>query len=228
VNSITKMIEILFYAAIAVFFFFQYRKVLGQRPDDTTSRPYRPDSATSTNVITLPAKNVRTAGKEGAPESGETLVEFPASLSGLLMRLKHQDPSFSEKKFLSGARKAFEKIVTAYADGDTETLRPLLGDSVFAAFSRTIEERHRNGQRLAFTLHGVKDADILKIDINGTLARIQVQFHSEETSVLTASDGSVVEGDANDLDDARDIWVFERDLAQENRIWRLVETQNPA
>ena len=36
--------------------------------------------------------------------------------------------------FLAGAKQAYEMVVTAFAAGDRQSLRPLLSDEVFAAF----------------------------------------------------------------------------------------------
>ncbi len=45
------------------------------------------------------------------------------------------DPNFDGKAFLNGARRAYELIVTAFAKGDRETLKPLLSQDVFDGFS---------------------------------------------------------------------------------------------
>ena len=42
-----------------------------------------------------------------------------------------------------GARAAFEMIVTSFATGDRETLRPLLSDEVYENFAGAIVERAR-------------------------------------------------------------------------------------
>jgi len=43
------------------------------------------------------------------------------------------DRGFDKDQFLKGAQAAYEMILTAFAAGDRETLKPLLSDDVFTA-----------------------------------------------------------------------------------------------
>src|SRR5205085_4986063 len=52
-----------------------------------------------------------------------------------------QDPSFDPAHFLTGARAAYEMIVTAYAQGDRRTLKNLLSKEVYDGFETAIKER---------------------------------------------------------------------------------------
>ena len=64
----------------------------------------------------------------------------PASGNGVL-DIQHADPAFDTAKFLAGARDAYTQIVTAFAKGDVEALRPLLSPDVLAAFEAGIRGR---------------------------------------------------------------------------------------
>ena len=52
-----------------------------------------------------------------------------------------EDPSFSPDEFVRGARKAYELIVTAFAEGDRRTLKNLLSREVYDGFEGAIVER---------------------------------------------------------------------------------------
>src|SRR5690606_34119709 len=56
----------------------------------------------------------------------------PAAAEGVA-QLKSRDAGFEPARFLEGARQAYETIVTAYAAGDRETLKPLLAEAVMAS-----------------------------------------------------------------------------------------------
>ena len=51
-----------------------------------------------------------------------------------------QDPTFDARHFLTGARAAYEMIVTAYAQGDRRTLKNLLSKEVYDGFEAAMNE----------------------------------------------------------------------------------------
>src|SRR6201987_1054566 len=104
--------------ALAVFIFVRLRSVLGQRtgrerpPYDPYSAPDPVRNAANDKVIPLPPRTAEAA-----------------------------KPSFDAKHFITGARSAYEMIVTAYAEGDRRALRDLLAREVFDGFDAVIRER---------------------------------------------------------------------------------------
>ena len=52
-----------------------------------------------------------------------------------LQAIAEADRSFDPKHFLTGARAAYEMIVTAFAEGDRKSLKQLLSREVFDSFS---------------------------------------------------------------------------------------------
>src|SRR5208282_6176741 len=87
-----------------------------------------------------------------------------------LMDIKLADRTFETDHFVSGAKKAHELIVTAFAKGDRETLRPLLSDEVFAAFDRVLKAREGRKESIKFTLVGYKDVKITHALLKGRMA----------------------------------------------------------
>ena len=127
------------FLALAVFIFLRLRSVLGQRTGRERP-PYDPYSARE------PCGRRRRQGRGAAqPRAGsraakpvEEPVEPPASagraspsraraLAGGLDAIVAADASFDAKHFLTGARAAYEMIVTAYAEGDRRTLQESAG-----------------------------------------------------------------------------------------------------
>ncbi len=70
----------------------------------------------------------------GAPIAATPVAVASDPVSRGLMDIHSADRAFEKERFLSGARQAYETIVTAFAKNDRETLRPLLSPEVFAAF----------------------------------------------------------------------------------------------
>jgi len=145
-------LDILIFGIIAGFLIYRLNSVLGTRHGDERSRP-NPFTATEAPSRTihapLPTKPIiiqktpqQTAGfvqmidakanKEGRIESG--LEEISAA-----------DHAFELENFMSGARYAFETIVSAYSAGDRDSLKSLLSPKLYADFEAGIKAREEQG-----------------------------------------------------------------------------------
>jgi len=127
-----QLIEVLILAAVAGFLAFKLYSVLGKRtghersPEDRLGLSQR-RAETAPQVMT----------KEPTPTP--SVVEAPANpLAAALVDIKLADRSFDTDRFLSGARAAYEMIVTAFARGDRPALRRLVdrSDGVLASSAR--------------------------------------------------------------------------------------------
>src|SRR5690606_29697039 len=104
------------------------------------------------------------------------------------------DPIFSPKSFLEGAKQAYEMIVTAFAEGDRQTLKNLLDKSIFDSFQRAIAEREAEGRTVDFTFVGLPGISIVDADFDKKDVSITVDFHAEVVSATRDKDGNLVEG----------------------------------
>jgi predicted lipid-binding transport protein (Tim44 family) len=215
-------LDIIIFAVVAAFIFWRYRSVLGQRSDDDVTRP--PPSQTQSHkgkddgVVILDRgqfREVRPTPPAPAPES----------LAGALAAISAKEKDFSEKSFLAGARQAFGIIVTAFAEGNTETLRRFLDDTVFATFERTIKTRQQRGETVQFTLEDIRTAELLEAKLDGDAATIKVEILSEQQQILRDAAGTIIEGDPDRINEVRDIWSFRRTLGSNDPTWRLVATK---
>ena len=87
-------------------------------------------------------------------------------------------------------------IVTAFAHGERDTLRPLLSDDVFATFDQEIKARESKKERVDFTFLELKAAAITAAELKGTEAEITVTFESEVMLAGYDPAGALIEGDA--------------------------------
>ena len=146
------------FLALAVFIFLRLRSVLGQRTGRERP-PYDPYSArdavrspATDKVVTLPpragAKRRRGRSKPRRPpaERWKDIAESGSTVAAGLDAIVAADPSFDAKHFITGARAAYEMIVTAFAGGDRRQLRNLLSREVFDGFDAAITERERRGE----------------------------------------------------------------------------------
>jgi len=223
------LIDVVIFGMIAVFLVYRLRSVLGrrhgeerQRPNPFAAPPNRPGVPESRdNVVPLPGRQrPASAGPEAEP------VE-PQSLAASIAALRAADPSFDEKTFVDGARGAFGMIVTAFAEGDTATLRPLLSDEVYENFAAAIRERQRRRETLETQIVAIDDADVVEVALEKRTALVTVKFTSHQINVTRAADGTIVDGDAERPAEVVDIWTFARDTRSRDPNWTLIETRVP-
>lgn len=217
----SALFEIILFAILAGFLVFKLRSVLGKRTghEERHSDPFSPapeQGNKSDNVIQLPGRDAENS--VGEQKDGD-LSEG--------MRLKMADPSFDEIEFLQGARTAFEWVVTSFAKGDREALRPLLADDLMSAFAGAIDAREQAGETQETTVSSFRSALINDVHLAGSVARVTVEFITDQVKVTRAEDGSVVDGDPDRIETVTDLWTFERDIATQDPNWRLVATRVP-
>ncbi len=217
-----QFLDIIIFALVAVFLAIRLRSVLGRRTGNEQRRdPFAPPPAdqapASAKVVTLPDRN-KVIDATPIPADGD--------LSAGLARVRSADASFDPSRFVGGARSAFEMIVAAFAAGDTAVLKPLLNSEVLQNFTQAIEERRSQHETLETTLLAVKQADIVKAELDRNIAVITVKFVSDQVNVTRASDNSVVEGDPNRVEEKTDYWTFSRDTRARDPNWQLVATHS--
>lgn len=184
-----------------------------------------------------PGDRFRRVGGSTAPGSGGDKVAALPDRSGAapqsrpvdeaergLTDIKLADRHFETDHFVSGAKKAHEMIVTAFASGDRTALRPLLSDEVYAAFDHVLADRETRRQTVKFTVVGYKDVRITHAALKGRTAEITVTFLSQVISSTTDSTGAVVEGDPANARDVTDIWTFARDVTARDPNWTVIAT----
>ena len=210
------LIDIIFFAAVALFIAVRLRNVLGKR----TGHERRPEPpltpTTPDNVVKLPGRDDHLDGPFGH-------VEDPDLRAGLNAVRRHDD-DFDLEHFLGGARGAFEMIVGAFARGDVDTLRPLLAEDVFAGFADAIEQREAASETLATEIVGIKAVEVVEARMQGTQALVSVRFVSDQVNVTRDAQGAVVDGDPDHLAEVVDVWTFGRDTASRDPNWFLVAT----
>lgn len=217
--------DIIIFAMLAGYLVFQLRRVLGRRTgheDQRRANPFKrgaDDAAENDNVISLPDR----ATKESLEDEA---AGIDAELNGL-SRLKANDPSFDDREFLRGAKGAFEWIVAAFARGDRDALRNLLGPSLFVSFEEAIDQREKANETLETTISSMKSATIDDVSMDGSVVSITVEFLTDQVKVIRDAQGEVVEGDPNKIEPIRDIWIFSRDMRSNDPNWQLVATRDP-
>lgn len=227
------------FLALAVFIFLRLRSVLGQRTGRERP-PYDPYSAreparpASDKVVALPNRKPETVAAAPA-EQGETAVppaerwkgvaEPGSPIAAGLDTIVGADATFDPKRFLTGARAAYEMIVTAYAEGDRRTLKNLLSRDVYEGFEAAIGEREKRGETVETRFVSIDNADITGAELRGRSAQVTVRFLSQLISATHDRQGNVVDGNAEKVSEVTDVWTFARDVGSRDPNWKLVATE---
>ena len=215
--------DIILFGMVAAFLVLRLRSVLGRRTGNERRRdlylrgPSAPgDNAAPNKIVTL-GQRPSAAALAAAPPPANTIAGGIAEIAAV-------DPGFEAPAFVDGARGAFEIIVGAFAKGDKQALRPLLSDETYRSFSTAIDEREAAGETLETRVAKIKDIDVVEAGIDGRAARVTVRLVSDQINVLRAHDGSVVDGDPQNLIEKTDYWSFTRDTRSSDPNWLLVAT----
>jgi predicted lipid-binding transport protein (Tim44 family) len=211
-------IDLVLFGMIAAFLVLRLRGILGRRSGfEPTSAPGRPAARASGPVIDGVA--------EPASPVGRAVPDAASSVGQTLARMHQVDAAFNPQQFLAGAEAAFRIIVTGFAAGDREALRPLLSPDTFTSFEGAITAREAAGETQTSEIRGINDATIEAAALEGTVADITVRFVSDQISQTLGKDGKYVAG-ADAVTELRDEWTFTRDLARADPTWRLGQARS--
>jgi len=218
--------DIILMGLIAAFLVFKLRSVLGRRtgnerppPNPYAQAERQVDNSNDDNVVSLP-HHVDSDPMVGEDEPG-------GSLNAGLSQIGAVDGNFNPHEFVDGAQMAFRMIIEAFANGDTASLRPLLGDELYDGFSSAIRERLANDQTLETSIREMKDVDLIDAKLDGRTALVTVKFVTDQVSATRNAAGTVIDGDPDETIEVIDIWTFARNTRLTDPNWTLIETDTP-
>jgi predicted lipid-binding transport protein (Tim44 family) len=227
------------FLALAVFIFLRLRSVLGQRTGRERP-PYDPYAARdgarpgADKVVALPNRAAESAQKPAEPSAAQSaepgerwkgIAEPGSVIAAGLDAILATSPEFDPRHFLTGARAAYEMIVTAFADGDRRTLKNMLSREVYDGFEAAISDREARGAKVESRFVSIDSADITAAELRGRVAQVTVRFVSKLVSVTRDKDGNVIDGNPDKVTDVTDVWTFARDVSSRDPNWKLVATE---
>jgi predicted lipid-binding transport protein (Tim44 family) len=227
------------FLALAVVIFMRLRSVLGQRTGRERP-PYDPYSArdavrspapAADKVVTLPTHPAETAPRPAAEvsqpssERWKGVADTGSAVAAGLDAIVAADPSFDVKHFITGARAAYEMIVTTFAEGDRRQLRSLLSREVFDGFDAAITEREGKGETAETRFVSIDGSTVTAAELRNRNAQITVRFVSKLVSATRDRNGTVIDGNAEKVTDVTDVWTFARDVSSRDPNWKVVATE---
>ena len=131
----------------------------------------------------------------------------------------------AKEQFIKGAKKAYEMIITSFAEGDKKALKPLLNKKIFQNFSDEIDNRKKENLKSELTFVGVKYAEIKNFEKKDNNYTFTVNFVSEIITCKKDKNNNVIEGSPDIIKTVKDVWKFSKNMWSSNPNWYLVETQ---
>lgn len=241
---------------IVVFIGLRLRAVLGWRDDDETPgsrrdayrlnrdafeksadpRAAQADAADKTDDIRGDIKgdisdegpDTQRAAEVGAAEEAEAGAPYPASgeTGRGLAYLRDVMPDLDEAAFLQGAERAYDMILTAFADGDLTAVRDFLGADVAAGFDAAIEARNADGAQLVTRILRLDRPVLDDARLDDDLVTLDVRFRAELISFTRPQGAEIDEDNLPAPATAHDVWSFARARNASDPNWVLVATQS--
>ena len=186
-----QFFDIIIFAGIAAFLIYRLRNVLGKRNgfEKKIGRPQPKEKETNSLKIIPQLKD----NENKLSKAYEVLVDF------------------EHKKFLEGAKFAFETIINAFNNSDKKTLKNLLTKDVFITFENAIEEKKNNPnyQFYSIVVDEVTDVSVIDSLINITLKITSEQFKDNDETTISKK---------------QDTWTFQKKINSNSPIWLLSST----
>jgi len=195
-NYSFEYIDIILLAMIAGFIFLRLRGILGRR-----------------------------SGFEGKPST-----QFEKILKDVQTEKKFKPKEnfddAAQKEFITGAKIAYETIITDFSDSDNKltTSKPLLSKEIYNQFNEALVERDKRGHTAEITFIGVNSATIKEHKKEDSFLKVTVDFVSEVITCIRDKEKKIISGDPEKIKKIYDTWIFSRDTRSNNPNWQLIET----
>lgn len=237
-------VDILVFAVIAAVLLWRLRNVLGEKHDDEPQnnglaehlRQLQKQNDAGKNMSGAEAVSMLVNGNgiDQASDGSRWAQDLPnyavvasATAHNHLAQLLTVDPSFRPDQFLGNAQQAFTMIIEAYSTNARTTLEFLVAQPLLQRFMQQMDRREEQHETYHVQFFGIQSALIEDAVLNGTVARITVQFAAEQSIMHKDASGTVLNGNDGQRRATSDRWIFQKDLKDPSPSWFLVEALDP-
>lgn len=218
-------VDIIIYAIVAAVMVFWLRSVLGTRHGEERERPNPFEERTDQDDKSVQSAETLKPIDMQAAETNNMSVGDDKIDAGLV-QIALADRNFNLNEFKENAEDAFTYIVTAFADGDRETLRDLCTDPVYDAFDAAIKERESKGEHVVTEIHAIRKVEVTGAGMDKKKAFVTLRITADETYVVQDKDGEILAGHPDRVSDMTDKWTFSRDTKSNDPRWFLSKTED--
>ena len=150
--------------------------------------------------------------------------DFPSETAKKPLNEKTFDEN-AKKDFLTGAKIAYETIITSFSSGNLKGVKQLLDKKVYEQFDEAIKSRNASGQVSETTFIGISSAEIKNHENKKGFLEVTVSFVSEIISCVKDKDNKILSGDPKKIKKVFDTWTFSKEINSTNPNWLLISTE---
>lgn len=215
------MVEVLLFAVLSVYLFYRLWSVLGTRTGNEKQRQWvKPEETENDNIIVMPQrKNNNQTEEKNADEISVTKYSNQEKL------IKQYIADFTIERFERGARNAFQTVIKAFADSNTDKLINLVGEKVYKSFEKAIQTRQKQGKTLTIEIKNI-ESEVTDVNVDKEQAKILVRFISDQLITTKDKTGQIIENADGLTNRMVDIWTFAKELTGKGSIWLLIKTES--
>jgi predicted lipid-binding transport protein (Tim44 family) len=221
------------FALLAIFVLWKLRSVLGTRGGEekppTQNSFFKTSTATNDNkVVSLPGAApppAAAAPSPADPRRWQAYAEPGSRVANGLDAIAAADPGFDLDQFITGAKTAYEMIVSAFATGDRELLARLLDRDVYESFTAAIEARASRGESLMTKVVSIDKTGVFDAGARDGTLQVTLRFMASLISATHDKDGKLIDGDPEKMVSMVDLWTFARPAGSRDPNWKLIATQ---
>lgn len=234
--------DLILYIVIAIVLVFWLRNILGtrhgeerQRPNPFTAPPQSDEKPAAPLDGSAPPVLVGPQGKmldiPGGPLTPPPIKLPPHTtmddaLIPQITAAQAIDRSFDIGLFARSAQDAYAIILESYAQGDIDELDELTTPATLNQFKSLIAARTKQGHTLTMEVHAIRACIIKEISLQKTTASIALIFTADAMVAEHDANGKLLSGHSEKTAELVDEWVFTRDLAKRDPVWRLSEIRD--
>lgn len=175
-------------------------------------------------------KEIKPLDIEELQEEKNTSKHIPDYQIQRLSQIAERIENFDAEEFIENAETAYEMIIEAFAKNDNDTLKNLLSENVYQAFSKALEERIQKGlsyetKILEFIATDIEEGQIYTNSNNEEIAQITLLFKTKQVAVIYDKDNNIIENPAKISIIQKDEWTFEKVCCHTNPTWLLTKTK---
>lgn len=213
------MLEILLFAALAVFVLFKLYNTLGRHDEDDKNI----GSPFAQRWTEKSAKEKTSKNKEAdiVIHSGFE-AGLPQYIRDVFDNIRLHDRSFDSSTFFHNAKEAFKIIIKAIDQGKKDFLAGLVEKDMYNAIATEIEQLQKEGRVLEHQIiEFLPETEIENASLKENSALIAVRFVSKQKEIEKDLKGKVLKETKEPIV-KNEVWVFKKPLSSKESVWVLV------
>lgn len=225
--------DLIIYGVVAAGLVLWLRSLLGTRHGEERDRTNPLVRATLEEKENVFGDKQNMSGEASRAKAVEEFTDNPPprihiankTVTDNLVKIAKADKNFDLKFFTQAVQDSYAIVIEAFAEGDKQTLRDMLGEKVYKAFEAAINARDKKGETQFSEIQSISKTELREATLTGKEASIAVYFKADQITYTKDKDGKIISGDEYHTEQMADIWVFTTNIKSPDPRWLITETR---